>query len=406
MFGLGKKQTASSGNSMDLGLRTMKSDLKSPYEEIHERLDMPVAQKNKELAEKKSSPANPVPQNLPVAETKISEKTSAIPESSIQGANLKFNESFKNNEFHSKETDKIEKKEFNKPKMNYPKPPSLPVETKKETAPKQKVPQIPDKIKQEINSEYAKPQKKTSSGINKGLLILTAVVFILTLGSGVYYYFFILNAQNEPEITETTPVEVPSPTEVTEETPEVEEVASIPAALSESVLLTIDDKGIAAATSGLPTSESGIFYKLANQDGPITSPVQQNKALGINLSEIEPDFQDGWIFLANNDQGELRTALVYELSALSQAQEKVSSIESSLPSKLLGTFIGTTPPSVTEAVIFKDSEFNQKVRYYNYTPGDPTKSVDWTIAEINGSQFLIFANSRATMTKVIDALGI
>lgn len=403
MFGLGKKQNNSSTTSLDLGMRTMKSDLKSPNEEIHETLNIVGAPKKEISFDSNSLLASPVPKNLPVFDTKPEEKTSSIPESSIQGAGLKFNESFKENEFHSNETKKVEKNDFNKPIMSYStqpsgtkmgnKPPSL-----------QSIPQIPDAIKQEINKQYEPAKKQSSNNLNKGLLAATVIIFFLTIGSGIYYYYFILNPQEEPALSETIPDNDPGKTEPAEEVP-IENTPQAPPILSDSTLVTVGDDGFQAAMNALPITTDGMFLRLASQENVNLSPSQQNSTIGIDLAELEPNLLNSWIYLTKDEQSNTKTGLIYELSDILNVSETVSNLEPNLPTKLSGMFIGTAPPAASSAVVFKDSEIRQSVRYYNFTPGDPTLSIDWTVVEFNELPYLVFANSRTTMMSILDVLN-
>lgn len=409
MFGLGKKQNSSpAGTSMDLGMRTMKSDLKSPFEEIHEVLNISETPKKEVLDKKNISLADSVPKNLPVFEDKFQKKTSAIPESSIRGASANFNKSFKKNEFHLNETKKIEKSDYNKPRVTFPsQQPTIKTENVPPFQPA--VSQIPDNVRREIQNQYTAPQKQTSKGINKVLLSITAVIFLMTVGSGIYYYFYILNPQNETDITQTIPDVNPSggvAPDISQPTSSLEENPKEPPVLTNSTLGTVGSDGISATLNTLEIPEPGLFLKLTNQDGQNLSPSEQNGAIGVDLADLDSNLVNSWLYLVKTEQGNTHFTLIYEVSDALYASDTIKGMESALPSKLSGIFGGTSLPVVSgENTLFKDSTTKQGVRYFNFTPGDPTLSIDWTVTEINSIPFLIFANSQSTMASVLGALN-
>jgi hypothetical protein len=414
MFGLGKKQKQNSDDIWELGMRTMKSDLKNPNQEIHETINVPGLEpvSNKKevasiLVKNPVATTNQTPSNLPVMESLSPEqKASSIPENTVQESSLKLSEALEKKEsyFSAKpktqaENPVLSEKPSHKADINFI-----------ENSPQEKAPAaIPEKIKSEIRKrEELTAAHVKGGGVNKILLALTAVVFLLTLSSGAYYYFFILNPQDETAKNVTPNPKEPATKPIENEIPKEKEIIqeiSGPESLANASVISLVNSDLIASLGNTELDSRGTFFKIKNADSEnIFTPSEIDALLKINLSEIEGNLTNSWVFFKKDSAGGINTGIIFESKDKTATNSSVLGIESELPARISGIFIGKTAPAIEGSVEFRNSAYDERARYFNFTPNDPAASIDWAMITSQGADYLIFANSKETMSMILSQI--
>ncbi|MEA2007109.1 MAG: hypothetical protein U9O20_03050 [Patescibacteria group bacterium] len=277
--------------------------------------------------------------------------------------------------------------------------------------------------------------KKTS--FNKTLVSIAFLVFLVTLATGTYYYFFVIKTPGE----EWTPIEIPEinislPNEKTETSPDDNNNNTHISPILKSNILkkaslrsinpeTFDEdlkKLILTLKSSPAQSETlkkGMFVKLAKANGqPIETQVLLG-LLGINNQQLLDLSKDEiWLFLVKQQQNTLseETSVINInlVVSLSNKQERadlegsVMLIEQALPSQCLGLFVDEEKPVTPEKISFQSSSTDSKIipqtRFFNYEPGSSTKSIDWSIARYIDKNYLVISTSKNSTDRLLEIM--
>lgn len=269
----------------------------------------------------------------------------------------------------------------------------------------------------EKNIQEGKGNKKNNNSLNWKLLWIAVIVFLLALGSGLYYYFFILkdnnsfsvpfieeqkNAEKETtEISEESQSAITDNTEIiTEEEPaELLEDEGLPESLKALPLLTIENSDIKTTISSLnnentPEISEGAIYQL-EEDAKILSADQMLDKFSIDIQGVGGSLGKGWLFIKENNQQEKDLGLIIQINEFpSMVSDLVKNSEPKLIEKMKSIYINRNLPALRDPLEFSKSTVNENFRYYNFSMGDPSLSLDWGLIQLSENfNALIFTTS-------------
>ncbi len=274
--------------------------------------------------------------------------------------------------------------------------------------------------------------KKSEEGLNRSLIYVLVALVILTLIAGIYYYTSVVKSSKETEkapsattddIKKTPDTQTKTPATSTApdtKIPEVEEPVEVPtvsildSAATTPVDLTNVKEDLKKIIETIENDaekatalKEGLILRLVKNGGDKVNTREFFEAIGIQLPDlflyVKEDF---WLFVSKNSlNNSIDTSIILSLTETRQKEEAfvfVKSVESELPAQFANIFVGEKPVLTSEGKsLFKGSEINKDVRYYNYTPGDPTKSTDWGIIKDGRNNRLFFSTSKDATGKVL-----
>ena len=275
-----------------------------------------------------------------------------------------------------------------------------------------------------VISEFMAKKKASVEQSHKAFpwLALSAIMsFLVAVSAGTYYYFNVIQsptpkAVETPTVPETplneknNPVEssIPSSDQPTAPEKNPEESITLPPSLKNAAPLTVSaEKPLKVAwqeaiQSFSDSSEERFF--IPQRENHLLSVAEINAELGIDLIEIEKHFQSAYLFATANKQSKAKTGIVYLVStAPEEVLSSLSSAENILPQKLAGLY-NSLPQYDIEKVLFKKSDINPTIRFFNFSTGDPTLSLDWGIITKDKTSFLIFSTAKSITEQLISHL--
>ena len=284
---------------------------------------------------------------------------------------------------------------------------------------KEKIPSPPkkDNPSSSLNDKFKKPIVKTDispinnsnkkilekeapkkNSLNSILLISLVLILFISIGSGVYYFYFFNQADPVSETPfSNNPIETPS--NYAEK--------QIPEKLKDSKLISINSNENFSLVSELKKEKEtlpmlGQYYKI-NENSNIISSGKALALLNIQLSEVLlNELNNSWVYLKKNPENILKMGLIFEIKDSEKTREFLLNNEPTLPQSLKPMFIDEVFVLQDDEIIFQDSQELPDVRYYNLVEGFDEKAIDWKILE---NKYLLLATSKETMRNLISDLS-
>jgi len=282
-------------------------------------------------------------------------------------------------------------------------------------------------------NEESMPEKTKKN--NWLLLGIALFVLLLAVGAGLYYYLSVTKKSADQTTNDIEEAITPSsdtnnsPSESIDTSssdnnmPHESQDAVTPLAtdnfskikqLSFNTDLVAEIKDvISTAKIGKDSSLllDGYFMQVVQNETPIT-PVQLLNHLKINLKNLESVVWKDKAFIFLNQlkaDGPVKVSLLLPLDAKTNTtllKNNLKNQEKYLPVDLKPLFIDETAPYIVDlnTISFNPSLINNAVRYLNYTPGNPDKSIDWGIISKNENSYLIFSTAKKSTEQLIKAL--
>jgi hypothetical protein len=276
--------------------------------------------------------------------------------------------------------------EIPKPENKKPKPKEL----EKNTVIKKNIPIPPNKPIEKL------PEKK--SFWKNYLLIFLFSISIITLGSGVYYFYFKKASSETEKKVATQPPK--KETTVIEKT----ETNSIAEKIKDTELVNLDNNDLSSIIeknkNDLSAFESQ-YYKITQNSEALTISdflsfleIQLPEEISNNLNDYR------LVFYNQNDL--LKMGLVFEVDNSDTVKNSFLNNEYRLPEIFKPLFVDEVFALQDEVITFNDSvDLDGKVRFYNFVEGINDKSIDWGIIE---NKFLIITTSKDSAGDLINDL--
>ena len=259
---------------------------------------------------------------------------------------------------------------------------------------------------------------------NKILVIVAALVLIITIFVGAYYYFFVLkNTTQDPGESTVVSTPVLTPIQGQEQATNLESISTSSSEESASKehikKLTINEDLLTALKNYFteikndPTTtttlSNGYFLEL-DQIGKRLNSSEILKQLGVELDQsITLPQGSGWLFIDQEIgiSAPLKIALI-----LGYEQGKVAPVtaikdkEKDLPIKLKALFIDESAPHIDDpsSIVFATSSLDDRIRFYNYLPGETRQSIDWGVIKNKSIDYLVITTSKDSTRKILDLL--
>ncbi len=270
-----------------------------------------------------------------------------------------------------------------------------------------------------VSSQFGRANQRTQSrteiggraggSSSKVLLILALAVFILALIAGAYYYFFVVNSSKKADVSldnsQTQSVNAGSEnSNLNATTGNHMGVVRLKRGENLKDGLAVYLKNNIAQING----SEGLFVRAEMENSPLTAN-QLLSSLGISLGNEEIISGNGGYLFISQDASSPKISLILPCNNdldESTIIEMVKGVESQLPLKMKGVFIddSVTVPGDKESITFLTSSVDSRFRFYNYSPDDSSKSIDWGVIREGDNTFLVITTSKDSTKKLITAL--
>lgn len=248
-------------------------------------------------------------------------------------------------------------------------------------------------------SQNTKELDEENTSTNGKLLFILFFVSLITVGAGIYYFYFIRpNSQQnviEEQLETTTPITTDTKLKLPAVLTEAKTINFTPSDTLFSLLLK---------EKALLQPKSSLYYQI-KKDGVELSPSELLSALDIQFAEEAlVEIEKSWVSLYIQDNL-LRTSLIFQVKNDSlEISNFLTNNEYRLPELLKPLFIDEALVLQKEKqILFKNSGILKNIRYYNLVENDNSKSIDWGITENN---FLILTTSMENAKKLSEDLEI
>jgi hypothetical protein len=254
-------------------------------------------------------------------------------------------------------------------------------------------------------------------GSNTWLILAAVLVVFLTLGAGAYYYFFMYSSvtdSNSEELSQDTeileedepePVEEPEITKGLQLSDPLELSVADPLSFKDDLVEFVENQEAAGADL-----TEGVFIKIVTSGGKSPSN-QVLQGLELNLGNLDESVGgDTWIFVTKDSlSGNPKVSLIFSLASGVSEEDvysQVSKIETQLPEQMRSLFMFQgIAPSVPSQPVFQESYLSSSVRFFNYTQGDPSDSVDWGTVDYQGEDLLFFSTSKSSTSMILNKVN-
>ena len=268
--------------------------------------------------------------------------------------------------------------------------------------------------------QVEKMPSKKKGGMNSFLLIVLFIALLAVVLFGGYYFYMnkdsnvskveentkpvkpAENPANKPAIPVKEIVQKKEIAQKEETTPKIEKlVTSVETFNGDLSKFILDLKQRRSPTD----LQNGIFINPTTATEGIFPSSDLIKALHLSTFFDQADLKDSCKLFAIEDNGEIRVAVVFELTEIADeklVKDRIMKGEKDLLIKMSYLFVDGSKPTVPAEITFAVNDINMGARYMNYTPALDTSSVDWNILDLGKGKLVYFATSRKTAKVLTD----
>jgi hypothetical protein len=257
--------------------------------------------------------------------------------------------------------------------------------------------------------------KKSGKSMSSLFLIILFIFLLAGILFGGYYFYMnkdksseeVVPVENSEQVSDENvdaeqahneikqEIEEKAPAESNK--PVVEELITSPATFNEDLKMFIT--GLKERRTALDL-QNGIFITPVDKNQTPMIATVFLEALHMTDFFKEGDLKDSCKIFTKEDNGQIRLAVVFELSDIADrklVKDLIIEKENVLMKKMSYLFVDGVKPEIPTEIKFKISNDNPPARYANYSPGVDTSSVDWNVLDLgNDGALVYFATSRNT----------